>query len=398
MVKNVDIILNLRITRIGAAQQVNIVDDGGERGLDVVGDVRDQLSLHAFAADLVIQRFLKSVAHVVDRGRQGGFPAFEVCQIQMCFLTGIQLPDGIRQTVCFHPFQVELPEEPPVREEQDDGAAEGDKVGLQRSAFCKGPGDPSRPGQIHDQKGCKVNEQAPGIGNVAGKLRKGLRKPAQEADFPELMRLPAADQGEDHGQGAEINDHISDHFFREDPVSFRHQHMHEPLHRQIGKKDEDDACCRKKKGVHLRHLPVEAGQMDLSRDGFRRSAAGHGCKDEEGQKHEERAAQHQDDTDKVDVALSRVFSEALKECVPERESRVDREHCLILGRAVVHLAPADLGQEHLTELFRGLRKIVVRHQGIGAEDHVLSVGAGFLRRQICGVGVVPAPLDLNIIE
>ena len=48
-----------------ALDEVHIVDDGSQRRLDIVGDVRDQIGFQAFALYLLGKRSLETVADAV---------------------------------------------------------------------------------------------------------------------------------------------------------------------------------------------------------------------------------------------------------------------------------------------------------------------------------------------
>lgn len=52
-------------------QKVGVIDDGGERGLDIVGNVCDQLRFHAFGFHTLVNGFGKSAADVVERFTEG---------------------------------------------------------------------------------------------------------------------------------------------------------------------------------------------------------------------------------------------------------------------------------------------------------------------------------------
>ena len=57
-VQHVHVFLRLLRLDVLLFQKIDVVDDGGQRRLDVVGDVRDELCLHALGACLLVDGLL----------------------------------------------------------------------------------------------------------------------------------------------------------------------------------------------------------------------------------------------------------------------------------------------------------------------------------------------------
>ena len=65
-VQHLDIFLGLGIVDVLLFQQIHIVDDAGQRGLEIVGDVGDQLGLEALALDALVHGISDGGAQIVE--------------------------------------------------------------------------------------------------------------------------------------------------------------------------------------------------------------------------------------------------------------------------------------------------------------------------------------------
>ena len=80
-----------------ALEQVHIVDNGGQRRLDIVGHVGDQIRLQALALHLLLQGRVQADADVVDVLAHN--PLFAVQPFQVHLQTGISLGNAADRAV-----------------------------------------------------------------------------------------------------------------------------------------------------------------------------------------------------------------------------------------------------------------------------------------------------------
>ena len=65
-VQYLQVFLRLRIVNIFLFEQIDIIDDGGERRFDVVGNIGDQLGFHALAAQTLVYGTLHALLHFIQ--------------------------------------------------------------------------------------------------------------------------------------------------------------------------------------------------------------------------------------------------------------------------------------------------------------------------------------------
>ena len=69
--QDIQITADFRIRKILPFQQIHIIDDGCERGFDIVGYVGDQFRLHTLVFQAVFHCGIQSGANVIDVFRHG---------------------------------------------------------------------------------------------------------------------------------------------------------------------------------------------------------------------------------------------------------------------------------------------------------------------------------------
>ena len=133
--EDVDILLDRGIGGVGSPNQVDVIDDRGERRLDVVRHIGNQFGFHALGADTVIQRALQTVADVVDRSREFRLAPVEMCGIQeplAAVRLRVQRADGTRNLIVLGLLLIEMLVEPEIQNAEEKCEGQRLKACIQR--------------------------------------------------------------------------------------------------------------------------------------------------------------------------------------------------------------------------------------------------------------------------
>ena len=185
-----------------ALDEVHIVDDGGQRCLDIVGHVRDQVGLQAFALYLFGKSCLQTVTDTVQSFGEFRLQTREIIDIHLVArLPGGEFFDGGMDLVRLVRIPVDKVEYQKVSGDPGDHH-EDERHELEYGIFMME--DHECPNGDHEYVVCKIQHKAYCDPVAECALGECFCKIMQKAVLPECLRLVSADQAEEGQDDAEI--------------------------------------------------------------------------------------------------------------------------------------------------------------------------------------------------
>lgn len=133
-VEHLEVLAHLFILRLLLFKQVNIVDDGGERGLDIVGDVGDKLGAEALG--------LHALAHGAVHAVGDGVEVLAVLLERAAQPGGIDLAVELALGAALPASEQLLPRQQRIQRGQHQNRALDEPAEELLSGTCTGDGDP----------------------------------------------------------------------------------------------------------------------------------------------------------------------------------------------------------------------------------------------------------------
>ena len=367
-VENVNISLDLRVADILTFQKIHIVNDGGQRRLNVMRHIGNQIRFQAFTLHLLLNRRLEAFSHIVDRLSHFKVVAFQRRQVNLIFqIAASDFPEAFpyRLAACRFPHQIKRGDHVKQNGKEDSRASErAQKNDLQQRKYHE---------NHQNFLGCLS-----GIIDLTAHL---VNAPDQRP-VPEIFRLDPADQaGVDwhhkHNPSADretcqkrtVRLHISVIVLR---VSCVHRrilikvycdHKHRKTENQTADQKDDNQ-------VYFRGHAVKGKQVNLSV-----IAAASGLYRNQ---HEADHSQHRSDYRKRNQGRRPAspygkHSGSLRKFILHRPGSVQRHHCFfIVGNQAVGREPGGKRLHHVGGNRPVLKFRMAQLPGIG-EPHKLSV-------------------------